>query len=117
VLEEKAVELGRLIGQTEEFKAVNRARDAIEDLSEIKAQTQRLEVLAKRIEGHVREQKQPPKEATDEYEQLLSSIQAHPKYQQLVAAQANFDKVMHRVNEAILEGMKKGAESSIIIPG
>jgi cell fate (sporulation/competence/biofilm development) regulator YlbF (YheA/YmcA/DUF963 family) len=117
VLEEKAVELGRLIGQTEEFKAVNRARDAIEDLSEIKAQTQRLEVLAQRIEDDVREKKQPPKEATDEYEQLLSSIQAHPKYQQLVAAQANFDKVMHRVNEAILEGMKKGAESSIIIPG
>jgi cell fate (sporulation/competence/biofilm development) regulator YlbF (YheA/YmcA/DUF963 family) len=117
VLEEKAVELGRLIGQTEEFKAVNRARDAIEDISEIKAQTQRLEMLAKQIEVHVREKKQPPDEATTEYEQLLSSIQAHPKYQQLVAAQANFDKIMHRVNESILEGMKKGAESSIILPG
>jgi len=117
VLEEKAVELGRIIGQTEEFKAVNRARDAVEDIAEIKAQTQRLEMLAKTIEGHVREQKEPPKEATEEYERLLSSIQAHPKYQQLVAAQANFDKIMHRVNEAILEGMKKGAESSIIVPG
>ena len=117
MLEEKALELGRIIGQTEEFKAVNRARDAIEDISEIKAQTQRLEMLAKQIEEHVREKQEPPKDATDEYERLLSSIQAHPKYQQLIAAQANFDKIMHRVNEAILEGMRKGAESSIIIPG
>ncbi|UCG88833.1 MAG: YlbF family regulator [Gemmatimonadota bacterium] len=117
MLEEKALELGRIIGQTEEFKAVNRARDAIGELSEIKAQTQRLEMLAKTIEEHVRERKDPPKEVTAEYEQLLSSIQAHPKYQQLIAAQANFDKIMHKVNEAILEGMKKGADSSIIIPG
>ncbi len=117
MIEEKAVELGRLIGQTEEFKTVNRARDAIEDVTEIKAQTQRLEALAQRIEQHVREQKEPPKDATEEYEQLLSSIQAHPKYQQLISAQSNFDKIMHVVNEKILEGMKLGVESSIIIPG
>ena len=117
MIEEKAVELGRLIGQTEEFKAVNRARDTIEDVTEIKAQTQRLEMLAQTIEQHVRDKKEPPKEATEEYESLLSSIQAHPKYQQLIAAQSNFDKIMHMVNEKILEGMKLGAESSIIIPG
>jgi cell fate (sporulation/competence/biofilm development) regulator YlbF (YheA/YmcA/DUF963 family) len=117
VIEEKAVELGRMIGQTEEFKAVNRARDAIEDVSEIKAQTQRLEMLAQQIEQHVRAQKDAPEETKQEYEQLLSSIQAHPKYQQLIAAQSNFDKIMHMVNEKILEGMRLGAESSIIIPG
>jgi cell fate (sporulation/competence/biofilm development) regulator YlbF (YheA/YmcA/DUF963 family) len=117
VIEEKAVELGRLIGQTEEFKLVNRARDGIEDVTEIKAQTQRLEMLAQTIEQHVREKKEPPKEATEEYENLMSSIQAHPKYQQLIVAQSNFDKIMHMVNEKILEGMKAGAESSIIIPG
>ena len=47
----------------------------------------------------------------------MSSIQAHPKYQGLIASQSNFDKIMHMVNEKILEGMKAGAESSIIIPG
>ena len=106
-----------MIGQTEEFKAVNRARDAIEDVSEIKAQTQRLEMLAQTIEQHIRENKDAPEETKQEYEQLLASIQAHPKYQQLIAAQSNFDKIMHMVNEKILQGMKLGAESSIIIPG
>ena len=117
MIEEKAVELGRLIGQTEEFKAVNRARDGLEDISEIKAQTQRLEMLAHNMEEMLKKQQDPPKEMKEEYEHLMSSIQAHPNYQQLVAAQSNFDKIMHIVNEKILEGMKQGAESSIIIPG
>ena len=99
MIEEKAVELGRLIGQTEEFKAVNRARDGLEDVAEIKAQTQRLEMLAQTMEQMLQQQKDPPQEMKDEYEQLMSSIQAHPNYQQLVAAQSNFDKIMHVVNE------------------
>jgi hypothetical protein len=31
-----------------------------------------------------------------------------------VAAQENFDKIMMRVNDQILEGIRKGATSSII---
>jgi hypothetical protein len=53
----------------------------------------------------------------EEYESLLSSIQAHPKYQQVVAAQSNFDKMMLQINEKIVEGIRQGGESSIIIPG
>jgi len=117
VIEEKAIELGRVIGQTDEYKSVQRAREALEAISEIRAQTQRLERLAEKIEEHARQEKEPPEEVRNEYEELMSSIQAHPKYQQLVAAQANFDKLMLRVNQSILEGMKKGAESPIIIPG
>ncbi len=109
MIEEKAVELGRVIGQTDEYKSVRQARESLEEITEIRAQTQRLQALAEKIEEHARMQQ--------EYEGLMSSIQAHPKYQQLIAAQANFDKIMLRVNESILEGMKKGAESSIIIPG
>jgi cell fate (sporulation/competence/biofilm development) regulator YlbF (YheA/YmcA/DUF963 family) len=117
VIEEKAVELGRVIGQTDEYKSVRQARESLEEITEIRAQTQRLQALAEKIEEHARMQQEPPQEVADEYEGLMSSIQAHPKYQQLIAAQANFDKIMLRVNESILEGMKKGAESSIIIPG
>jgi cell fate (sporulation/competence/biofilm development) regulator YlbF (YheA/YmcA/DUF963 family) len=116
VIEEKAIELGRVIGQTDEYKSVQLAREALDGISEIRAQTQRLETLAAKIEEHARQQQEPPEEVRSEYEGLMSSIQAHPKYQQLIAAQSNFDKLMLRVNEGILEGMKKGAESSIIIP-
>ncbi|KPJ86475.1 MAG: hypothetical protein AMS18_15495 [Gemmatimonas sp. SG8_17] len=117
MINEKALELGRLIGQTEDHKALQRAREALDEASEVRAQMQRIEVLSERIEQQVREQKDPPKELTDEYEQLLASIQAHPRYQQVVAAQANFEKLMLKVNEHIVQGMKQGAESPIIIPG
>jgi hypothetical protein len=35
----------------------------------------------------------------------------------MVAAQANFDKLMVRVNEYILDGIRKGAASPIITLG
>ncbi len=117
MIEEKAVELGRMIGQTDEYKSVLQARDTLEEIGEIKALTQRLEMLAMKIEEHARKHEEPPEEVKQEYEGLMSSIQAHPKYQKLIAAQTNFDKLMSQVNQSILEGMKQGAESSIIIPG
>ncbi len=117
MIDEKAKELGRLLGQTEEYKAVIRAREGMDEASEIKAQMQRLEVLSERLQQHVNERKEPPKELTDEYEQVMGGIQAHPRYQQFVAAQSNFEKVMVGVNERIMEGLKLGAESSIILPG
>jgi len=41
-------------------------------------------------------------------------VQVNPLYQSYIAARTNFDKMMYRVNEMILEGMKKGSESKII---
>lgn len=117
MFEDKAMELGRMLGQTNEYKTMLRAREELEKTPEIRAQMQRVEMLTEKLEPLTREGKEPPKEMADEYESLLSSIQAHPKYQQVIAAQSNFDKMMLQVNEKILEGMRKGAESSIIIPG
>ena len=117
MIEDRAVELGRLLGQTNEYKAMQTAREELDKTPEVKAQMQRVEMLTEKIEPHAREGKEPPKELTDEYESLIASIQAHPKYQQVVASHANFDKLMHRVNEKIGEGIQKGSESSIIIPG
>jgi len=111
------MELGRLLGQTDEYKRMQKAREELEKTPEVKAQMQRVDMLTEKLEPHAKEGKEPPKELTDEYEKLISSIQAHPKYQQVVAAQSNFDKMMLQVNEKIVEGIKKGGESSIIIPG
>jgi cell fate (sporulation/competence/biofilm development) regulator YlbF (YheA/YmcA/DUF963 family) len=117
VIEDRAMELGRLLGQTDEYKRMLKAREELEQTPEVKAQMQRVDMLTEKLEPHAKEGKEPPKELTDEYEKLISSIQAHPKYQQVVAAQSNFDKMMLQVNEKIVEGIKKGGESSIIIPG
>ena len=117
MIEDRAVELGRLLGQTDEYKAMKIAREELDNTTEVKAQMQRVEMLTEKIEPLAREGKDPPKDLTEEYESLMSSIQGHPKYQKVIAAHSNFDKLMHRVNEKIGEGIQKGGESSIIIPG
>jgi len=38
-------------------------------------------------------------------------------YQRLVAAQENFDKTMGKVNDWIVDGIERGASSSIITLG
>ena len=43
-------------------------------------------------------------------------MQARPEYQALVAAQANFDKVLGRANEEISKGMTTATQSRIILP-
>jgi hypothetical protein len=45
---------------------------------------------------------------------LLGTVQSSPIYQAFVAAQANFDKLMTRLNEQLFEGIRLGAESRII---
>ena len=55
---------------------------------------------------------------TDEQlDTILGSIQQKPIYQRAVAAQENFDKIMLRVNNSIMDGIKKGAASPIITLG
>ncbi len=61
--------------------------------------------------------KEPTREQVEKYDQLLQSVQGNPVYQQMVAAQANFEKLMARVNERIYDGIKKGAASPIITLG
>jgi len=59
----------------------------------------------------------PTAEMEQQLDEMLSRVQANPVYQNLLVAQENFDKVMARVNEWILDGMQKGAASSIITLG
>lgn len=111
---DKAQELGHLIGQGEEYRALQRAREALSGNSGLGEKLERLEALASRLERMVVEGQQP--EATDEaeYERLFGEVQADSGYQAVVTAQSNFDKLMLRVQEQILEGMRTGAESRII---
>ncbi len=38
------------------------------------------------------------------------------RYQSLISAQANFDKLMDKVNQSIGSGVKEGEQSRIILP-
>lgn len=117
MLEEKAKELGRLIGQSEEYKAVRRANDALGEDREAAAALRRMEELRVEAQRIIERGLQPSEEMEQELDALLAKVQGNPTYMRAAVAQENFDKIMLRVNEWILEGIRKGATSSIITLG
>ena len=117
MLEDKARELGRLIGQTTEYQAVKRASGALNEDRDALTLMRRMEEIRLDAERLLSRGENPTPEMEQELDQLLGRVQASPTYQQMAVAQENFDKLMQRVNEVILEGIQKGATSSIITLG
>lgn len=114
---EKATELGRLVGQSEEYQALKRAHEAVRDQDALRGGMDELTGLAQQIEESVAREQEPPPEAVERYNTLLGEIQSQPAYQRVVASQTNFDKLMLKVDEQIREGIKTGAASRIITLG
>jgi cell fate (sporulation/competence/biofilm development) regulator YlbF (YheA/YmcA/DUF963 family) len=117
MLEEKARDLGRLIGQSAEYQAVKTTSDALNADREAVTKLRRMEELRTEAHRMIERGESPSAEMEGELDTLLSGVQANATYQRAVAAQENFDKKMMRVNEWILDGIKKGAESRIITLG
>ena len=117
MLEEKAKELGRIIGQSNEYKAVKRANDALNEDKDAVALLRRMEELRVEAQRMIERGEQPTEAMEQELDGLLGRVQGNRIYQDAVAAQENFDKIMLRVNEWILEGIRKGAASPIITLG
>ncbi len=117
MIPEKAEDLGRHIGQTEEYKALKRAQERLQEARELAAQLHRLQGLAEQLDEAMERGEAPPEETRTAYEQALGQVQGDPVYQGMVAAQSNFDKLMARVNQHILDGIRKGAASPIITLG
>ena len=117
MVDEKAVDLGRNIGQTAEYQALKRANDALNGDREAIALLKRMEDIRVQAQRMIERGEQPTADMEQELDRLLSDVQVNPIYQRAVVAQENFDKVMMRVNDLILDGIKKGATSSIITLG
>jgi cell fate (sporulation/competence/biofilm development) regulator YlbF (YheA/YmcA/DUF963 family) len=113
---EKARDVGRLLAQTDEYKALKRANDRLTEDRDAVAKMNRLAELQDEMTLSLRRGVEPPAEQQDEYERLVDEIQASPLYQGLVAAQSNFDRTMTRINEEIARGIEAGAQSRIILP-
>jgi cell fate (sporulation/competence/biofilm development) regulator YlbF (YheA/YmcA/DUF963 family) len=114
MIEDKAKDLGRTIGQSPEYKEIKRANEAINDDRETVTLLQQMEQLRLEAQRMLQRGERPTEEMERKLDTLLSEIQSKPTYQRLLVAQENFDKVMSRVNDWILEGIEKGATSSII---
>ena len=117
MLEDRAKELGRLIGQTGEYQAVKRANDALGADAGAVALLKQMDELRLKANQMIQRGEQPTPEMEQQLDELLMQVQGNPLYQTVLVAQENFDKVMVRVNEWILEGIRRGAQSSIITLG
>lgn len=117
MIDQKAQELGRLLGQSEEYKALVRASERMKEDAAVKQLLADVERIAQDIERAAQEGREPPKEQVEKYDRALQSVQANAVYQQVVSAQANFEKLMAKVNARIYDGMKQGAASPIITLG
>jgi cell fate (sporulation/competence/biofilm development) regulator YlbF (YheA/YmcA/DUF963 family) len=114
VIDQKAQELGRLLGQSDEYKALLRASDRMKEDATCRELLAEVERVAGTIEKASQDGKEPTKEQVEQYDRALQSVQGNSVYQQVVAAQANFEKMMAKVNARIYEGMKQGSASPII---
>ncbi|MGH7603166.1 MAG: YlbF family regulator [Gemmatimonadaceae bacterium] len=114
MLEEKAKDLGRLIGQSPEYQALKRSSEGLNDDREAVALLQQMEKLRGEAQQLIQRGENPTDEMEQQLDSMLEKIQSQTVYQRAVAAQENFDKLMVRVNQWIMDGMKKGAASPII---
>lgn len=114
MIEDKAKELGRLIGQSPEYQALKRANDALGEDKETIGLLQQMEKLRLDAQRMMARGERPTEEMERQLDDLLGQVQGKMTYQRLASAQENFDKVMSRVNDWILEGIERGAASPII---
>lgn len=110
-----AESLGRALGNTPEYRTLARAKECAEDDRRIVELTNELRRKEQALKSAIREGKELDQTEMESYEAAVSKLQESSVYQSLVSAQANFDKIMYRVDAAIQKGMQKGAASRIIL--
>ena len=115
-IEEKAREIGRLLAQTPEYRAVREANAGLADDREAVTIVNQLSSLEDEIGRTLRGGKEPTEEQQSQYESLAEQLQRLTSYQRVVAAQSNFERLMGRVNEEIGRGLEAGEQSRIILP-
>ncbi len=117
MIEDKATDLGRLIGQSTEYQAMRRAETALKNDAATVAMLDSIQTLAKKIDQQVAQGQMPDEATTTEYEDAVRALELSVVGQAYVVARANFDKLMGRVNQQIAAGMERGATSNIITLG
>ena len=114
-IQEMAESLGRSLGRTPEYRTLARAIESADGDREIVTLRNEVQALQEVLEAAVRRGEEPPEAEMERLETVVGRLQASSVYQSVVAAQANFDRIMHGVDAAMQEGMRKGAESRIIL--
>lgn len=111
----KAEDVGRLLSQTAEYAYLKAAHREIGDDREATEMMNRMRELQEKLLELLDRGEEPPEELRQELGGLSEEVQGSTRYQALISAQANFDKLMDRVNQAIGRGIRAGEESRIIL--
>ncbi|MGE0553401.1 MAG: YlbF family regulator [Gemmatimonadales bacterium] len=117
MIEEKAIELGRLIGQSTEYQTLRRAEQALRSDSETVTKLDRIQTLARQIDQAMSQGSLPAEDVSQSYEEAVRDLELSPVGQAYVVARANFDKLMASVNQNMSSGIERGATSNIITLG
>ena len=113
---EMAKDLGKALAGTDEYQILKVSVASTDDDREMAELRTELEGLERRIEEALRAGGEPDDVLKSGYEDAVGRLQASSSYQRLVSAQANFDKVLFKVNQTIQDGIAEGTESRIIMP-
>lgn len=114
MIDERALELGRLIGQSTEYQTLRRAEATLKNDADTVAMLDAIQTLARQIDETVSQGKMPDEATTQSYEEAVRALEVSVVGQAYVVARANFDKLMAKVNQQMSQGMERGATSSII---
>ncbi|MES2123267.1 MAG: YlbF family regulator [Gemmatimonadota bacterium] len=114
MIEEKAMELGRLLGQSNEYQALRRAEQNLRDDPDAQGKLEAISALTRAFDALMAEGKAPEESQAQEYEKTLHEFELSAPGQGYLVARANVDKLMQRVNQQIASGIERGATSGII---
>jgi cell fate (sporulation/competence/biofilm development) regulator YlbF (YheA/YmcA/DUF963 family) len=114
VISEKAKELGRMIGQSEEYRALRRSEASLREDKDTVARLESIQTLATKVDQAMASGQQPDPETMATYEQAVQALETSPTGQAYVVARSNFDKLMATVNKDISAGIEAGSTSNII---
>ncbi len=114
MIEEKAQELGRLIGQSPEYQTLRRAEKTLQDDVETRSRLEKIDQLARLIDEQVAQRKVPEEQTVLDYETAVRDLEVSQQGQSYVIARANYEKLMTKVNQQMSAGIERGAASSII---
>ena len=114
-IDERAKELGNALARTDEYRALRQAIDAADKDRELVELRNRIHELETEIETSIRAGGEPDEDITKVYTELTEELQTKSGFQQLISAQANFEKVMFKVNETVTKGIEEGGDSRIIL--
>ncbi len=114
MIEEKAQELGRLIGQSTEYQALRRAEKVLQEDASTRGRLEKIDQLARKIDEQVAQKKMPDEPTMTEYEVAVRELETSPEGQAYVVARANYEKLMSKINQNMAVGIERGATSSII---